>query len=369
MTDEARTSTVFFTGFPGFLGRRLVRRYAEVHPDKHWVFLVQDKLRDRAEEDLRAMEAELPGFAGHWETRVGDITDPRLGLDAAGYDDLRDRVTECWHLAAVYDLAVPEEVARRVNVDGTAHVLDLCEASRHFQRLHYISTCYVAGDRTGRVMESELDRGQGFKNHYESTKFWAEMEVQQRWDRIPTVIFRPAVVVGDSRTGETDKYDGPYFMIRLMMRLPRLLPMVGIGRGRARLNLVPVDFVIGAMVEIAGQEGVEGKVYQLADPGALRVSELLDLISHELDKPRPLLSLPGSWMEGALSVGAVRRLLDMPKETIVYANHPVMYDAQNTLGALEGSGIECPSIATYLSTLIAYMRENPDKDFLVERHH
>jgi len=360
------TSTVLFTGFPGFIGRRLVRRWAAAHPDKHWVFLVQERLRQRAEEDLREIEGEQPAFAGKWETVVGDVTDPRLGLGAAR-DELAARVTECWHLAAVYDLAVPEEVARKVNVDGTRHVLDLCAACDGFERLYYVSTCYVSGDRTGRVLESELDEGQGFKNHYESTKFHAEVAVQERWGRVPATVFRPAVVVGDSRSGETDKYDGPYFTIRFMMRLPRLLPMVGIGSGKARLNLVPVDFLVDSMVEIGGQQGSAGRVYQLADPGALTVAELLDLISHELGKPRPLINVPGAVLEGALSLAPVRRLLEMPKETIVYANHPVAYDTQNTLGALEGTGVECPSIATYLPTLIQYVREHPQKEFLDRR--
>lgn len=361
------TSTILFTGFPGFIGRRLVRRWAAAHPEKRWVFLVQERLRERAADDLHALEGEQPAFAGRWETVVGDVTHPRLGLDAAAYRRLAARVTECWHLAAVYDLAVGEEVARRVNVDGTRHVLDLCAAAADFERLYYVSTCYVSGDRTGRVLESELDEGQGFKNHYEATKFHAEVAVQDRWHRIPATIFRPAVVVGDSRSGETDKYDGPYFTIRFMMRLPRLLPMVGIGSGKARLNLVPVDFLVAAMVEIAGQEESAGKVYQLADPGALTVAELLALISRELGKPRPLVSVPGAVLEGALSLAPVRRLLEMPKETIVYANHPVAYDVQNTLGALEGSGVECPPIDSYLPTLIRYLREHPDKQFLDRR--
>lgn len=372
------TSTILFTGFPGFLGRRLVRAYSARYPDKQWVFLVQEKLRQRAEEDLAAVVAELPAFAGKWEAMVGDITDPKLGFTNATYEELTGRVTECWHLAAVYDLAVPAPIARRVNVDGTRYVLDFCQASgasagsktgSTFDRLYYISTCYVSGERTGRVMEDELDEGQGFKNHYESTKFYAEVDVQARSHQVPCTIFRPAVVVGDSRTGETDKYDGPYFMIRLMGRLPRLLPMVGIGSGEARINLVPVDFVIAAMVEVAGRPDTVGQVYQLADPGALKVSELLDLISRELGKPKPLLSLPGGLMEAGLSIGAVRRLADMPKETIVYANHPVMYDTQNTLGALEGTGVECPPIESYLSVLIDYMQRHPDKEFLAARHH
>jgi thioester reductase-like protein len=362
------TSTTLLTGFPGFLARRLVRRLHEDHPDRRWVFLVQEHLRDRAEADLRDIESAQRTFSGRWQTLVGDITDPRLGLGEERWAELAGRVDEAWHLAAVYDLAVPEEVARRVNVDGTRHVLDFCAACSGFRRLAYVSTCYVAGDRVGRVLESDLDRGQGFKNHYESTKFAAEVEVQRRWDRLPTVIFRPAVVVGDSRTGETDKYDGPYYFIRLMLRLPRLVPMLGIGRGAARVNVVPVDFVIAAMAEIGGRDGVEGRVYQLADPAALPSARLLDLISLDMGKPRPPFAVPAVVFDAALSVGPLRRGLGIPRETVVYANHDVRYDVQNTLGALEGSGIECPPIDSYLPALIDYVRRHPDQGFLDRRY-
>jgi len=292
-TDESATEvrpdrgTVLFTGFPGFLGRRLVRRFHARRPGLSWVFLVEERLRERAEADLAAIGEELPSFAGRWETAPGDVTDPRLGWSGDRWAELAGRVTEVWHLAAVYDLAVPEQIARRVNVDGTRHVLDFCAGCALLRRLCYVSTCYVSGDHVGRWTEDDLEMGQGFKNHYEATKHAAEVEVRERWDEIPTVIFRPAVVVGDSRTGETDKYDGPYYFIRLMMRMPRLLPMTGIGRGEVRFNMVPVDFVVEAMAEIASRDGVEGKAFQLADPGALRVRDLLALISRTLGKPEP----------------------------------------------------------------------------------
>lgn len=361
------SSTVLFTGFPGFLGRRLVRRLHRRHPDTSWVFLVEERLRGRAEDDLAAIEREQPAFAGRWETAVGDITDPRLGLDAGRYEDLAARVDTVWHLAAVYDLAVPEEVARRVNVDGTWHVLDFCEACSGFRRLDYISTCYVSGDRTGRVMEGELDCGQGFKNHYESTKLAAEVEVQRRWDRLPAVVFRPAVVVGDSKTGETDKYDGPYYFMRLMLRMPRLVPMLRLGEGKGRLNVVPVDFVVAAMAEISGRPDAAGKVYQLADPAAPTTRELIDEISRALGKPKPPFGLPAAVFETALAVPALRRALEVPRETVVYANHEVRYDVLNTLDALDGAGIECPPIAEYLPRLIDYLRRHPEKPFLDDR--
>jgi thioester reductase-like protein len=362
------SSTVLFTGFPGFLGRRLVRRIHTRHPETDWVFLVQEHLRARAEDDLAQIASEQPGFAGHWETVLGDITDPNLGLDPASYGALAARVDTVWHLAAVYDLAVPEEIARRVNLEGTRHVLDFCQACTGFRRLAYVSTCYVSGDRTGRVLESELERGQGFKNHYESTKFAAEVEVQRRWDRLPTVIFRPAVVVGDSRTGETDKYDGPYYFMRLMLKMPRLVPMLGLGAGKGRPNVVPVDFVVAAMAEIADQPDAAGKVYQLADPAAITTRELLDAISVALGKPKPPFSVPAEVFDAALSLPALRRSLEIPRETVDYANHEVRYDVVNTLDALDGTGIECPPITEVLPVLIDYLRRHPDKPFLDRRY-
>jgi len=372
-TDESATEvrpdrgTVLFTGFPGFLGRRLVRRFHARRPGLSWVFLVEERLRERAEADLAAIGEELPSFAGRWETAPGDVTDPRLGWSGGRWAGLAGRVTEVWHLAAVYDLAVPEEIARRVNVDGTRHVLDFCAGCALLRRLCYVSTCYVSGDHVGRWTEDDLEMGQGFKNHYEATKHAAEVEVRERWDEIPTVIFRPAVVVGDSRTGETDKYDGPYYFIRLMMRMPRLLPMTGIGRGEVRFNMVPVDFVVEAMAEIASRDGVEGKAFQLADPGALRVRDLLALISRTLGKPEPPFPLPPALLEGALALGPVRRAMGIPRETVRYANHDVRYDVQNTLDALEGTGVECPPAEGYLPVLVDYIRRHPHKEFLVGR--
>src|SRR3954471_15508895 len=195
---------VLLTGFPGFIGRRLADRLlsngasltALVEPR------MTDVARDAAPEGLEVLE--------------GDITEQRLGLSNADWDRLAAEVTSVFHLAAVYDLAVPAEIAQRVNVDGTGNVLELCVASTSLERLTYVSTAYVAGKRTGTIYEHELVMGQDFKNHYESTKFQAEVWVRELMDRVPTTIYRPAIVVGDSESGETQKSDGPYYMLRVV---------------------------------------------------------------------------------------------------------------------------------------------------------
>src|SRR5687767_919469 len=186
------------------------------------------------------------------EVLAGDIAVRRLGLGDADWDRLTGEVTHVFHLAAIYDLAVPLEVAQRVNVDGTGNVLELCAATAGLERLAYVSTAYVAGDRHGVVYEHELVLGQGFKNHYESTKFQAEVWVRELMDRVPTTILRPAIVVGDSRTGETEKFDGPYYLLRAISRAARANRAIAqFGAAQSTFNVVPVDYVVAAIVAAA----------------------------------------------------------------------------------------------------------------------
>src|SRR5436305_5840841 len=183
------------------------------------------------------------------EIVAGDITERRLGLDDATWERLAAEITHVFHLAAIYDLAVPLEVAQRVNVDGTGNVLELCARCQQLERLNYVSTAYVAGDRHGVVYEHELGLGQGFKNHYESTKFQAELWVRTRMRDIPTTIYRPAIVVGDSRTGETEKFDGPYYMLRTIARAAGYHgPIPQLGSDQSPFNVVPVDFTVSAIL-------------------------------------------------------------------------------------------------------------------------
>lgn len=353
--------TAFITGFPGFVARHLIRRLAHQRPDLRFIFLVEARLVERAEDELAALGEALEG---RWDLAVGDIGERLLGMAEADYAALAERVTEAWHLAAIYNLAVAERVAHRVNVIGTTNVLDLCEKAPAFERLNYVSTCYVSGRRTGLIREAELDEGQGFNNHYESTKFWAELEVQRRWHRIPSVIFRPGIVVGDSRTGETDKYDGPYYVLKLIERMPDTLPFVNVGKGQTPVNLVPIDFAADAMVTIAAQPDAAGLVYQLADPAPMRSAEVLDLMLRIMGKAPAALDLPPTLVTAALRLRPVRDRVKVPAEVFAYFNHDARYDTSHTDDALAGTRVRCPRLGDYLDTLIDYMRRHPKKTFL-----
>src|SRR5881275_1728208 len=244
---------ILFTGFPGFIGTRVVRSLVRADPELRVAALVEPRFADRARDVAQRIDGERV------EVLEGDISERGLGLADDQLERLRAEVTIAYHLAAIYDLAVPLDTAQRVNVDGTGNVLDVCADCERLERLNYVSTAYVAGDRTGVVYEHELVFGQGFKNHYESTKFQAEVWVRELMDRVPTTILRPAIVVGDSRTGETQKFDGPYFILRVISESARHgRPIPNFGRSIAPFNVVPVDFVVEAIAASASDPAAAG---------------------------------------------------------------------------------------------------------------
>ncbi|MCB1034654.1 MAG: SDR family oxidoreductase, partial [Acidobacteria bacterium] len=203
---------VFFTGFPGFLGSELLPRVLERLSEDTAVCLIQGKFRDLAETRVEELTAAHPAIEGRVELVEGDITLPDLGLGEA--QELKAEVTEIFHLAAVYDLSVPRKVGMKVNVEGTRYLLDFAQGCPNLKRFQYVSTCYVSGRYAGIFRETDLEKGQAFNNYYEETKYLAEVEVQARMKKgLPATIYRPAIVVGDSRTGATQKYDGPYYVI------------------------------------------------------------------------------------------------------------------------------------------------------------
>jgi thioester reductase-like protein len=353
--------TIFITGFPGFIGRRLIRTLALGDPEATFITLVEPRQVDAAERAVEDLAEDISNIGARFEIVLGDITQRRFGLDEDDHRALTGKTTHIWHLAALYDLAVAERLAYRVNVLGTINVLDFAEACQGLQRLHYVSTCYVSGDRDGLVREVELDEGQGFKNHYESTKFWAEVEVQRRWEHIPTVIFRPGVVVGDSHTGGTNKYDGPYHVIRLLRRLPAGLPFPNVGKGDCVVNIIPIDFAVASMVTIGNLEEVDGQAFHIADPNPMRAADIVALMLDIMGKAPSIGSIPSGLASLALRLRPLESALDLPRESLAYFNHGARYDTANTSDALAQTSLRCPHLSTYLDTLIHYVELHPNR--------
>ena len=353
-------ATILFTGFPGFIGARLIPRLLADDPELRVVALVEPRMVARARTEAAAISDRIV-------VEPGDITAPRLGLTEARWRGLADEVTRVLHLAAIYDLGVGAALAEAVNVRGTENVVAFCRACRSLERLEYVSTAYVAGGRSGRVLESDLAAGQAFKNHYEATKFAAEVIVRAAMDDVPTAIYRPAIVVGDSRTGETAKFDGPYYVLRFLSLLDRLrLPLPQFGSEEATFNVVPVDFVVEALAAGARTDGFTGETLHLVDPEPVAAAELVRILAGELTGRTPRYPFPTSLMESSLRFAAVRTLLaGTPRESIVYLNHPVTFDTSRATELLGATGLRCPRFREYAPTMVAFFRAHEDDEALV----
>lgn len=354
-------SGTLITGFPGFIAGRLVERLLADGGDGPWYFLVEPRFVFAARQQCEALTTRWPQFAGRWFVVPGDIRKPDLGVTEAACARFVQDVSQVWHLAAVYDLAIDGATARAVNVDGTSHVLDLCERLPQLDRLLYVSTCFVAGDRHGVVYEDELDRGQGFRNHYEATKFAAEQQVRRRMADLPAVILRPAVVVGDSQTGEMAKCDGPYFVMGLLLRLPRWVPMIRPGPCAAPVNMVPVNVLVDAMARLAAHPQALGRTFHLADPNPRSASWLLDAMIEAMGRAPAVATLPQAMVRPLFARPQVRRVTGVPGELIRYFNHDVRFDVRNTAELLANSPMRWPDVAEFLPRLVRWAADHTEQ--------
>jgi thioester reductase-like protein len=351
----AEEHDILFTGFPGFLGARLLPRLLELRPRTSFRCLVQEKFEKTARASIKEIEAAHPHTRGRISTVVGDITEERLGLSATAARTLQRRLAGCYHLAAVYDLAVRRDVAQRINVDGTRNVLEFLADAKHLERLDYVSTAYVSGTAVGVFRETDLDLGQRFKNYYEETKFLAEVEVVK--SGLPCAVYRPGIVVGDSRTGETAKFDGPYFALTAMERVPSPGAFIKIGSGKTLVNLVPVDFVIEALARLSSSPGATGKTYHLTDPAPLSTQEIEELFARALGKTFVYVPVPAMVAKLLFAPGPIQRFFGMPVQTIDYFDHPCRYDATVATRDLAAFGVSCPRFSDYAQRLVAFYRE------------
>ena len=360
-TDEATLTqtgeTVFLTGFPGFIAGRLVRRLAA--DGAGFLLLVQPELAGRARLEVAEIAAETGASADRFRLLEGDITRERLGMSAGDFETARAEATALFHLAAIYDLAVRREPAARVNVEGTRRVNEFARAVRSLRRYHYVSTCYVAGLRKGLVREGELRHDAGFRNFYEETKYLAELEVEALKGELPVTIHRPSVVCGDSRTGETAKYDGVYYLINYLRMWPGALSLANIGNPDVRLNVVPVDFVVEAMAALASDDASAGETVQLADPEPLTTEELFDVISRNLAGRESLVTLPAPVVRTTLSIPLNEKVTGLPRVGVPYFFLKQTYDTARSTALLAPRGLRCPRFPDYVPALLDFVERNP----------
>lgn len=346
---------VLFTGFPGFIGARLLPRLLELRPETRVACLVQPRFVALAESQVAEIERLHAHTRGRIQIVPGDITEPGLGIEPGAARALKRELVGAYHLAAVYDLAVKRPVGERINVLGTRHVLEALADAPRFRKLDYVSTAYVSGTFRGTFREADLDVGQAFKNHYEETKYLAEALVIK--SGLPVTVYRPGVVVGDSRTGETAKFDGPYFVLAAMQRLPSPGLFLRIGRGANPANLVPIDFVIEALARLSASPASRGKTYHLTDPEPLSVLEIARLFAGLLGKRFAFVPVPLGVARALVGNPLAQAFLGMPRESLDYFDNPCRYDTTEATRDLQEQGIRCPRFSDYAPALVAFYKK------------
>ena len=349
--------TVFLTGFPGFIAERLVERLAR--HDTQFFLLVQPQFVEKATDAIERIAEQTGTPLENFALIEGDITEASLGVSEDDLQTIREETTSVFHLAAAYDLAIDKQTAYRVNLEGTRNVNALCRSLPNLRRYNYVSTCYVAGKRNGRILETELEHASGFRNYYEETKYLAELEVEKLKADLPVTIFRPSVVVGDSQTGETAKYDGIYYLIQYLRKAPGLLRFINVGNTQVSLNLVPVDFVVKGIAALASDENAVGKTIALADPSPLKTAELFDVIAEQLSKKRSVLTPPAWMIEKSLMFPFSPPMTGLPHHAVPYFFLSQTYDTSQASQLLTAYDVHCPSFRDYARNLIGFVEKHP----------
>lgn len=368
--------TYFVTGATGFLGRHLLEKLLK---RRGKIFAL---VRKESLPKLEAIIERLNVTKTEIVPVIGDLTKAKLGVSAAAQKQLTGKIKMFFHLAAVYDVEADDETNEAVNNGGTKHAIELAHAIKAASFQH-VSSIAAAGKYPGVFKEDMFSEAEGLKHPYYRTKHESEGLVRKHC-KMPYRIYRPSLVIGSSKTGEIDKIDGPYFFFRLIKKIRQTLPqwMPTIGIEGARVNVVPVDYVVDAMDHIAHKAGLDGGCFHLVDPEPLRAGELLNTFSRAANAPemtmridaRTIGFIPPMVRGAVMNLPPVKRFttqllrdLGIPKHALEYLSNPTRFDSRETERALKGSKIKLPKLDEYAWRLWDYWERHLDPDLFIDR--
>jgi thioester reductase-like protein len=348
-------AVLLVTGFPSLYARKMLEVVLSAEPRALVYTVVLPKFGARA-------LAELEAFPADQRARVvileGDAAAIDLGLSGAEFRQLTREVERVHHLAHASYVGVDRATAEALNVGGAAEILELCRASSALECLVFHSTAHVSGDRTGVVYEDDLDCGQSFHNVVEQTQMRAEGMVRRAMREVPIAVVRPTTLVGDSGTGEIDRFDGLYLLVLLVLTTPSDIAIPFPGRGESPLNIVPVDFVARAAHAIGRSNVSRGRTFHLADPHPLSARSVFDLVARAGGRRTARSHIPSNLAKVLLRTPGIDRFVASPRAFVEQLTSAVRYDTRNADLILEGTGIACPPFESYVDQLVAVVQEH-----------
>lgn len=366
----------FITGATGFVGRHLLEKLFARTGQLY--LLVRSGSKTKLKDMLEDMDAPMKRI----EMITGDLTKANLGVSKKNRDRLSGQVKHFYHLAAIYDMSAGLEEQMSANVDGTSHAVKLA-AEVKAKCFHHVSSIAAAGMYPGVFREDMFDEAEELDHPYFKTKHDSEAVVRNSCE-VPFRIYRPAMVLGHSETGEMDKIDGPYYFFKLIQKLrntfPKWMPMMGIEGGR--LNMVPVDYVVDVIDHISHKPGLDGGCFHITDSKPKRIGTVLNIFAEAANAPQMNMRIdarifnfiPGAVKQGLMMLSPVKRIrsqvfkdLGLPPGILTFVNYPTRFDDRETQKALKGSGIKLPKLTKYAWRLWDYWERNLDPDLFIDR--
>lgn len=369
------------TGYPGFVAKPLLRRLLAEHPRGRFIVLVEDGRTAAADADLASL-----GASDRKRVRVasGDVRKMDLGLAGLEIDALKD-TTHVFHLAGIQSATADRALLQAVNVDGVRNALALARDLPKLRRFVHFSSCFVAGDRPGVILEEELETPAASRTAYEESKMRGEKLARAAMAELPVTIVRPSVVVGDSVSGVVDRFDGVYAMGILIVTSPLSVPLPLPGPGLAPLHIVPVDYLTRVVCHLADDERAVGKTFHVVDPNPLSARQVYELVAARAGKkvqalPKALsssLALSVAAQRGSAVLSAFATQATALFDAIGRGGHSplsqnvkksaaavelfdrfVIFNAANTAALLAGTDILCPRFDSYVDALVKYVKDS-----------
>lgn len=342
------TKGALVTGYPNYVARRLAERL--VRDERTVFFLCRPEFEKEAKKKFAPYEGKIRVVAG-------DVISMDLGLSGPEIKELRSNVGLMFHLAGIYYLGSNETEMELVNIEGTRNALIFARELPGLKRFVHYSTAFVSGNRQGVVMEDELIPPPKFHNAFERTKFMAERIVREAMSELPITVVRPSIIVGDSRTGEIDRLDGPYFFMYVLVNLPINIQMPLPGKGVFPLNLVPVDYVVEAMSLLAELPAAEGRTFHLVDPNPLPGRKVFELVCEKANKKLPGRAIPSNLATALMKMPGLERPWRSPRLFMECFNQLVLFNSMNTATVLGEKGVVCPPFPSYVANLVNFLQK------------
>jgi len=352
----SHTKRILLTGITGSIGSWIARKALF---DGNRLLTIVRADSDASANSRVQVALEIVGagdFFGNVEILRGDICLEELGLESRIFDD--SDISLIIHCAAVLEFGEDfAELSRQVNVEGTANVLELAEKLR--VPVCHISTAYIAGKQTGTVYENEIDVGQEFNNSYEQTKCRAEIMVR-KWSQrtgLDSFIFRPSIVVGDTKNGRIMNFDGLYNLMRFFDNVGSIVgkkDFRAIGNPETTKNFVPVDYVADAVWHIV-RHGSPG-TYHITNPSPMQLSELRQIFADLFDLPRARFVHQSDFQKPQAN-RLERMYQEATSNYLPYFLREPIFDRTNTNRALSDTSLKIPEMnIEFFSRLLDYAR-------------